>query len=185
MDADSKKFLWGLVGFALAGTAAYAIASMSIQTLNQKVLTAAEEIGGTRARMKVLEDEANRLRTQVAELEKEAQETSRRFSDLSSSDVGKLATLAKQLNDLPNATALLSEVEDLRKKKVGQCRVQAEAIWSETCAPSQLPGNLMPVVTSDFTPVGGGTSQWSAWQIASEWNGAPWSCMRLRLECRP
>ncbi len=185
MDADAKKFLWGLIGFVLAGLAAYAIAAMSIQKLNEKVLTAAEEIGGSRERMKILEEDARRLRTQLATLEKEAEETAKRFRDLANSDTGKIASLAKQLNELPSAVALLTQVETLQKQKIGQCRVQAEAIWSQTCSPGQLSGGLMPVVSSDFTPVGGGTGQWSPWQIASEWDGAPWNCMRLRLECRP
>lgn len=65
---------------------------------------------------------------------------------------------------------------------LGQCKIDLEATWGQ-CAPGQT-GNMMPVQSSGLTPRKGGEATWSGWQIASSWNGGPYSCIRARLVCR-
>lgn len=87
-------------------------------------------------------------------------------------------------NDIPQqvaeTTALVLGLSEM--KPLSRCKLQNEAIWG-TCAPPSQEGNRMPALETSLTPVGGGWSDWSPWQVASEWNGAPHSCIRFRLFC--
>lgn len=64
-----------------------------------------------------------------------------------------------------------------------RCKVQLEATYTTDCAPGQLNSYQMPVVETSLTPVNGGFSSWSAWQIANPWNGGTQNCIRARLYC--
>jgi hypothetical protein len=81
-----------------------------------------------------------------------------------------------------------SDAVTLKDAALGQCKVEMEAQWG-ACSPGQLQGPpaplpyYMPVESSGYTPLNGGTSAWSPWQIASAWSGAPWNCVRTRLVC--
>lgn len=58
----------------------------------------------------------------------------------------------------------------------GQCRIEYETSWRSDC----LGGST----TTGLAPISGGWSTWSNWMVTSEWNGAPWSCLRMRIYCQ-
>ena len=90
-----------------------------------------------------------------------------------------VATNKKQSDDL---SQLQAKIDVVSADSIKQCRVQIEAMWGN-CAPNQQ-GNRMPAVETSLTPLKGGYSDWSPWQIASSWNGGPYNCIRTRLYCK-
>jgi hypothetical protein len=91
-------------------------------------------------------------------------------------------SLAEMQSRLEEIQKLQSRLDALAEETIKQCKIQMVAIWGN-CAPTQQ-GNRMPIVETSLTPLKGGFSDWSPWQIASEWNGAPWNCIRTRLYCK-
>ena len=90
-----------------------------------------------------------------------------------------IADNKKQSDDI---SQLQTKIDMTNVDSIKQCKVQIEATWGN-CAPSQQ-GNKMPIVETSLTPLKGGYSEWSPWQIASSWNGGPYNCIRTRLYCK-
>ena len=79
-----------------------------------------------------------------------------------------------------NASAI--EINKQAIKNINtSCTVQAKVEWTSQCQDGKTGDSI------SFIAEPGSKGQWGEWSAgipASEWNGDPWSCLRMRVKCR-
>lgn len=139
------------------------------------ITSAKAEIEGLESRTKKIEDIANNVEAAVTKASSQAiAEAKQQISQSAQSEVR--AAIAPQL------APLKQQLESVSSEALRQCQVEIKSIWAD-CGPAQK-DNTLPAVRTSLTPLKGGYSEWSEWQITSEWNGSPWNCVALRLYCK-
>jgi len=89
----------------------------------------------------------------------------------------RLQNTGSTFTDITTRIDTISEsVKELERSKLTRCRIEQQSNWLESCSAGSTSA-------TGYATKGSGPSDWSAWNVTSDWDGAPWSCLRLRIQC--